>query len=57
MADRVCEFCNQQPARHLEPVENGPVFGLTLEDGSDRYCSHECWEADIQFKNKLAEDD
>jgi hypothetical protein len=57
MAKKLCEFCNEAPATHLEPVENGPVFGLPLEDGSANYCCHERWESDIQLRNKIAEDD
>jgi len=65
MTTKVCEFCNKYPAKHLEPIENGPGFGLTLENydfegnplGSDDYCSHECWELDIHTENKMAEDD
>jgi hypothetical protein len=45
--EKLCEFCGEYPARHLEPVENGPVHSLTLEEhdltgksiGSDDYCS------------------
>jgi hypothetical protein len=65
MAEKVCEYCNEAPARHLAAEESGPGFGLTLENndlegnslGSDDYCSHECWELDIHTKNKMAEDD
>jgi hypothetical protein len=57
MADKICAFCNKYPAMHLEPVENGPTWGLTLEDGSDKFCSHDCWESDIQYRNKMAEKD
>jgi hypothetical protein len=54
---KICEFCNTYPAKHLDPVENGPTWGLSLEDGAEIYCSHDCWESDIQSKNKLAERD
>jgi hypothetical protein len=57
MAEKICAFCNKAPARHLDPVESGPCFGLTLEDGSDDYCCHECWESDLHVQNKMAEDD
>lgn len=65
MANKVCDFCNEAPAVHLEPIENGPGFGLTLENndlegnslGSDDYCSHECWELDIHVENEKAKDD
>ncbi len=55
MAGKICQFCNESLAKHLEPIENGPVWGLPLEDGSDNYCSYDCWETDIQLKNKAAE--
>jgi hypothetical protein len=54
---KICEHCNEVPAVHLRPMESGPTFGLTLADGSDDYCSHECWENAIQFERKLAEND
>jgi hypothetical protein len=57
MADKICAFCNKYPAMHLDPEENGPVWGLALEDGSDKYCCHECWESATQFKNKMAQQD
>jgi hypothetical protein len=59
-----CEFCGKYEAAHLTPIENGPIFGLTLGDGglggssrgSDRYCSHECWESDIKVQELAADD-
>jgi hypothetical protein len=57
MENKVCEFCNKYPATHLKPTENGPTWGLTLEGGPDKYCSHDCWESDIQFQNKIADKD
>jgi hypothetical protein len=40
-------------AVHLEPVENGPNWGLTLERGSDLYCSYDRWEKDIKVQEEL----
>jgi hypothetical protein len=57
MAAKICEFCNESPARHLEPTADGPTWGLSLDGGSDDYCSYYCWEAEIQLKNKVAEED
>ena len=56
MARKICQFCNKYPAKRLKPIENGPVWGLSLEGGSDEYCSHDCWEADIRLKDKVADD-
>ena len=57
---KLCEFCEEYPAMHLEPLENGPVYGLTLGHdlagkliGSDDYCSYECWENDIKVKRNM----
>ena len=51
-----CKFCDEKPARQLKPMENGPMWGLKLERGSDDYCTHECWESDLQFATKSKED-
>jgi hypothetical protein len=56
-ATKVCEFCNQSPAKHLGPMENGPMFGLELEGETDNYCSHDCWESELAIKNKVADKD
>lgn len=54
---KICEQCNEAPARYLKPMVSGPTFGLLLEDGSDEYCSYDCWENAIMLKRKLAEND
>jgi|HubBroStandDraft_6_1064221.scaffolds.fasta_scaffold01148_4 hypothetical protein len=64
-APNMCSYCGEVAAKHLEPVENGPAYGLTLENydlefnllGSEEYCSHECWELDIYSQDKMAYDD
>ncbi len=57
MATKICKFCHAFPVKHLDPVASGPVFGLALEDGSEDFCSDECWEASIHVANKMAEVD
>ena len=57
MATKICKFCNAFPAKHLDPVPSGPAFGLPLKDGSDDFCSYECWEASLHVANKMAEGD
>jgi hypothetical protein len=49
MANNICQYCNKNPAKLLEPIDYGPIFGLELEIGSDRYCSHECWELEMVY--------
>ena len=57
MATEICKFCHAFPAKHLDPAASGPAFGLPLEDGSDDFCSYECWEASIHVANKIVEGD
>jgi len=57
MTIKICKFCHEFPAKHLDAVESGPVFGLALEHGSDDFCSVECWEASLHVANKIAEVD
>jgi len=62
---KICEFCGRYPAIHLESAENGPMFGLALENddaegnpvGSDKYCSHECWESDVKIDMEMERSD
>jgi hypothetical protein len=50
---KLCEFCGEYAAKHLQPMENGPNWGLSLENGSDDYCTHDCWEKDIRMHSEL----
>jgi hypothetical protein len=65
MATNMCSYCGEVATKHLEPVENGPAYGLTLENydiefnllGSEEYCSHKCWELDIHAQDRMHDDD
>ena len=54
--EKMCAWDGKQPATHLGPMEIGPVFGLELQGETGNYCSHECWEAQLQFNRRMADE-